>query len=45
MVLGPEEGLKWLENIADAEGLLITRETDGSFKEYMTTGFKEYIID
>ena len=45
MVMGPEEGLKWLEDIADVEGLLITRETDGSFKEYMTSGFKEYIVD
>jgi len=45
MVLGLEEGLQWLEDVADAEGLLITRETDGTFKEYMTSGFQEYIFD
>ena len=45
MVLGPEEGLEWLENMDAAEGLLITREADGSFKEAMTSGFREYIFD
>ena len=45
MVLGPKEGLEWLENMDNAEGLLITREADGSFKESMTSGFKEYIFD
>ncbi|MCF7825464.1 MAG: FAD:protein FMN transferase [Candidatus Marinimicrobia bacterium] len=45
MVLGLEEGLQWLEDVADAEGLLITRESDGTFKEYMTSGFQEYIFD
>ena len=45
MVMGREEGLIWLENRDDVDGLLITREPDGSFKEYMTSGFKEYIFD
>ena len=45
MVMGQEEGLAWLENIEGVEGLLITRESDGSFKEYMTSGFGEYIFD
>ena len=45
MVLGLEEGLSWLEDFPDAEGLLITRENDGSFKEFMTTGFNQYLAD
>ncbi len=45
MVLGPEEGLIWIENMEEAEALLITREMDGSFKEYMTTGFQKYVFD
>ncbi|MBC8193528.1 MAG: FAD:protein FMN transferase [Candidatus Marinimicrobia bacterium] len=45
MVMGQEEGLIWLENLTDVEGLLITRETDGSFKEFMTSGFEKYIFD
>ncbi|NQV30027.1 MAG: FAD:protein FMN transferase [Candidatus Marinimicrobia bacterium] len=45
MVLGAEEGLLWLEKYADAEGLLIIREPDGSFQEYMTSGFHNYLAD
>ena len=45
MVMGQEEGLAWLEDMADVEGLLITREPDGSFLEFMTSGFEKYIID
>ena len=45
MVMGQEEGLSWLESKDGVEGLLITREADGSFKEYMTSGFKEYIFE
>jgi len=44
MVLGAEEGLIWLEAMDDVEGLLITREVDGSFKEYMTSGFEAYVL-
>jgi len=45
MVMGAEEGLLWIEGIEDAEALLIAREPDGSFEEYMTSGFKEYIFN
>ncbi|NQV41957.1 MAG: FAD:protein FMN transferase [Candidatus Marinimicrobia bacterium] len=45
MVMGQEEGLNWLEDLADVEGLLITREADGSFREFMTSGFEKYIFD
>ncbi|MEA3287277.1 MAG: FAD:protein FMN transferase [Candidatus Marinimicrobia bacterium] len=45
MVMGSEAGLSWLEDFPDAEGLLITREKDGSFKEYMTSGFEQYLAD
>ena len=45
MVMGAEEGLTWLEDYPNAEGLLITREEDGSFKEYMTSGFKQYLAE
>ncbi len=45
MVLGAEQGLLWLESYPAAEGLLITRELDGSFQEYMTSGFRKYLAD
>ncbi|NQV15282.1 FAD:protein FMN transferase [bacterium] len=45
MVLGQEYGLEWLEAYPDAEGLLIIREADGSFKEFMTSGFSQYLTD
>ncbi len=45
MVLGAEEGLQWLENYPEVEGLLITRQLDGSFQEYMTSGFHNYLDD
>ena len=45
MVLGPKVGLEWLEEYAGAEGLLIARNEDGSFTEFMTSGFKKYIVD
>lgn len=45
MVLGQENGFDWLEAYPDAEGLLITRETDGTFKEYLTSGFGQYLAD
>jgi len=45
MVLGADAGLIWLEAYPDAEGLLITREADGTFKEYMTSGFQQYLVD
>ena len=45
MVMGQEEGLNWLEGLAEVEGLLITREADGTFREFMTSGFEEYIFD
>ncbi len=45
MVMGQEEGLSWLEEMTDVEGLLITREADGSFREFMTSGFEKYIFD
>jgi len=45
MVLGPIEGLEWLEAFPGAEGLLIFREKDGSFTEVLTSGFKEFLAD
>ena len=45
MVMGSEEGLIWLENHDNVEGFLISREADGTYKEYMTSGFKQYIVD
>lgn len=45
MVMGQVEGLAYLESMEGVEGLLITRETDGSFKEYMTSGFEAYIYN
>jgi len=44
MVLGAEEGLDWLEDYPSAEGLLITREKNGEYREQMTSGFEKYII-
>lgn len=45
MVLGPEDGLRWLEEYPETEGLLILREDDGSFKELMSSGFRPYMDD
>lgn len=45
MVLGPEEGLSWLEDYPEVEGVLITREKDGAFREFTTEGFKEYLTE
>jgi len=45
MVMGHEAGLEWLENYSGAEGLLIVRNSDGSFTESMTSGFEQYISD
>lgn len=44
MVLGAEEGLSWLEDYQHAEGLLITREANGEYRESMTSGFEKYLI-
>ncbi|MCF7808473.1 MAG: FAD:protein FMN transferase [Candidatus Marinimicrobia bacterium] len=44
MVLGAEEGLRWLEDYPGAEGLLITRASNGEYHESMTSGFDQYII-
>ncbi|MCF7824803.1 MAG: FAD:protein FMN transferase [Candidatus Marinimicrobia bacterium] len=45
MVLGPEDGLTWLKNYSGAEGLLIFREPDGTYREIMTDGFRGYLAD
>jgi thiamine biosynthesis lipoprotein len=44
MVLGAEAGLDWLEAYPNAEGLLITREENGEYRELMTSGFEKYIV-
>lgn len=44
MVLGEAEGLKWLETIPEVEGLLIVRMPDGNFKEFMTSGFNQFLV-
>ena len=43
MVMGVEEGLAWLEQYGEVEGLLITRDGEGNFQEYMTAGFASYL--
>ena len=45
MVMGLTEGLVWLEELENVEGLLITRSDDGGFSEHMTTGFAAYIVE
>ncbi len=44
MVLGPRKGLDYLESTPATEGLLVLREKDGGFREYMTSGFKDYLV-
>jgi thiamine biosynthesis lipoprotein len=45
MILGQDAGLDWLEHYPGVEGLLIVRNEDGSFTEFMTSGFKQYLLD
>lgn len=45
MVMGPDKGMKWIENINDVEALLIVRTGEDSFKEMQTTGFGKYLSD
>ncbi|MCF7839240.1 MAG: FAD:protein FMN transferase [Candidatus Marinimicrobia bacterium] len=44
MVLGEEAGLKWLEQRLEIEGLLIVRESNGTFRELQSSGFSKYIV-
>lgn len=40
-VMGPEEGLTWLEAMNDVEALLIIRNPDDTFQILQTSGFQE----
>jgi len=42
MVMGPEDGLNFLESLKDIEGLLLVRNKNGSFQELATSGFRKY---
>ena len=44
MVMGDVEGLKWLEATPEIEGLLIVRLSDGSFREFLTSGFNQFLV-
>ncbi len=41
-VLGPVEGMKFIESISGVEAMLITREDDARFEVKMTKGFGKY---
>lgn len=43
MVMGPDEGFKWLESQPGVEGLLLTAKPDGTFVEAMTAGMKQFL--
>jgi len=45
MVLGPENGLDWIERMPDVEALLIIRESEDKFKTSQTSGFEKYLVD
>ena len=40
-VMGPDEGLKWLEQWPDTAALFIIRNPDGSYKEVASPGFEQ----
>lgn len=43
MVMGAEDGLRWVESKPDVEALIITRDRDGKFVEKMSNGFDRYL--
>ena len=43
MVLGPDRGLSWLEQMKGVEGLLIVRSDENEFEEEQTPGFSKYL--
>ena len=45
MVMGPENGLKLIEEFKGAEALILYNSTEGKIEELMTSGFKEYLIE
>jgi thiamine biosynthesis lipoprotein len=44
MVLGPEKGLKWIEEWPGVEAMLIIREDEQKFTVKYTTGFKDHLL-
>jgi thiamine biosynthesis lipoprotein len=40
-VMGPQEGLAFINNWKDAEALFVERQQDGTFSHRMSTGFKD----
>lgn len=42
-VMGPVEGLRWIEAYPNAEALFVSREEDGSFRERASPGFEAFL--
>jgi thiamine biosynthesis lipoprotein len=45
MVMGPVEGLKFVENLPGVEAMLIERDDQETFTEHQTSGFGRYISE
>jgi thiamine biosynthesis lipoprotein len=43
MVMGKEQGLKWIEKIENVEALLITRRSKDTFSSFQSSGFSKYM--
>jgi FAD:protein FMN transferase len=45
MVLGPEKGLQWIENMTNVEAMLIERIDENKFDVKYTKGFEKYLFN
>ena len=43
MVMGPDKGFQWIENMAGVEAMLIERLDENNFKVMYTQGFEKYL--
>jgi len=45
MVMGPERGIKFIDEFVGAEGFVLFNGPDGRIKEMFTPGFQDFLID
>ncbi|MBI5895479.1 MAG: FAD:protein FMN transferase, partial [Desulfobacterales bacterium] len=45
MVMGPEPGIALLDRLEGVEGLIVTRQADGSFKDHLSKGMAALIAE
>ena len=44
MVMGPKDGLAWVEKKENVEALFVTRSKDGTLHKQSSTGFDEFLL-